>query len=143
MTLRSIKHQNEEELMKQEALFIKKSTKAVSTPNEYTYDSTSIKGKKRARELDTPPSDDIDDFVLSVLAQNVAKLSSGQSKVNDLEDLHQKLDDLLHYYGPDGTIFSKKEQIEVLLRLNSLYKQEKLTYTALTHYVYYMEEDLQ
>ncbi len=59
------------------------------------------------------------------------------------EAVRNNSESFLHNYGPDSDMESKQLQLEVLLRLEKLYRGKKLSYCALTHYVHFMKTELQ
>jgi len=82
------------------------------------------------------------EMVLRYTIKTDAKISIDGTKFNDKSALMKEKNDFLMYYGPDGTEESKIEQLEILLRLNSLYESGQLSYCALSHYCYFMRDYL-
>lgn len=80
--------------------------------------------------------------VLKYTTKTDAKISIDGTKFNDKLALWKMKNEFLMYYGPDGTEGSKIEQLKILLQLNSLYESEQLSYCALSHYCYFMQEYL-
>jgi len=78
---------------------------------------------------------DPDEFLRNEMEKNY-------EPVNKLSKILESNLEVLQYYTPDADSYTKLEQVEVLLRLNELYKSGKLSYCALSHYCYFMENEL-
>lgn len=59
-----------------------------------------------------------------------------------IEKIRRHNMNILIHRGPDGDCKSKRKQIKVLLRLYNAYKERRLRFCLLSHYVFYMKEDL-
>lgn len=117
---------------------IKKSTPTVKS--EGKVDIKSVADSSSARESSVKLGK-YDTFIIQEHNNLEKNLLHGNGPLN--EAVRQNSESFLHNYGPDSDCDSKKSQIEVLLRLNTLYENGTLSYCALSHYVYYMKTELE
>ena len=114
----------------------------ISTPKvkvEGKVDIKSVADISNARESSVKLGK-YDTFIIEEHNNLEKNLQHGNGPLN--EAVRQNSESFLHNYGPDSDCDSKKSQLEVLLRLNTLYEKGVLSYCALSHYVYFMKEEL-
>ena len=59
-----------------------------------------------------------------------------------IEKIRRHNTNMMIHRGPDGDCKSKRKQIKVLLKLYNAYKERRLRFCLLSHYMFYMKEAL-